>query len=84
MTLSGIDSISVLSLDEAGRPALKQTVHCGGVFPRGITLSPDGRFLLSGNMVSGTITTFRVEADGTLQATGKSFEAVSPSAMRFL
>lgn len=83
VTLCGINSISVLSLDETGSPTLVQTVESGGVLPRGITISPDGRFLLSGNMVSGDITTFEIGEDGTLQPTGKVFKAVSPSAMRF-
>ena len=50
--------------------------------PRGIRLSPDGKYLLSGNMVSGDITTFTVNEDGTLTPTGKVFEAVSPSAIK--
>lgn len=83
VTLCGINSISVLSLDEQGVPTLVQTVESGGVLPRGITISPDERFLLSGNMVSGDITTFEIREDGTLRPTGKVFPAVSPSAMRF-
>lgn len=83
VTLCGINSISVLSLDDQGLPTLVQTVESGGVLPRGIAISPDGRFLLSGNMVSGDITTFAIRGDGTLQPTGKVFPAVSPSALRF-
>ncbi|NTV91058.1 MAG: lactonase family protein, partial [Clostridiales bacterium] len=54
----------------------------GGNLPRGLCLSPDGRYMLSGNMISGDITTFRVLEDGTLEATGKTYKAVSPSAIR--
>ena len=83
VTLCGINSISVLSLDEVGNPTLVQTVNSGGVLPRGIAISPDGRFLLSGNMISGDITTFHILEDGTLLPTGRVFPAVSPSALRF-
>lgn len=82
-TLSGLNLIIVMKIDEKGSPAVIQEVISGGVLPRGIQFSPDGRYLLSGNMVSGDITTFRVGEDGTLSSTGKCYEAVSPSAIRF-
>lgn len=82
VTLCGLDYIVVVSLDAEGKPILKMTVESGGNLPRGICLSPDGRYLLSGNMVSGDITTFRVLDDGMLESTGKVYEAVSPSAIR--
>lgn len=82
VTATGTDSISVFSLDDQGLPTLRQVIPCGGKFPRGIALSPDGRFLLCGNMLSGTVSSFEVKADGTLLSTGKIFEAVSPSALK--
>ena len=82
VTLCGLNYIVVVSLDEEGRPTLKQTIDSGGNLPRGICLSPDGRYLLSGNMVSGDITTFRVLDEGTLESTGKIYQAVSPSAIK--
>lgn len=83
VTTCGINSISVFALDAEGKPELKQLINSGGNLPRGLVISPDGRFLLSGNMVSGDITTFEINEDGTLKSTGKLFEAVSPSAMKF-
>lgn len=83
VTLCGINAIVVAALDESGNPKRKQIVSSGGILPRGICLSPDGKFLLAGNMVSGDIVTFYVEKDGTLKATGSVCEAVSPSAIRF-
>ena len=44
---------------------------------------PAGHAILSGNIVSGDITTFAVNDDGTLTSTRKIFEAVSPSAIQF-
>ena len=82
-TVVGLNLIVVCDLDESGRPAVKQLVKCNGKMPRGIRLAPDLRFLLSGNMLSANITTFAVNADGTLTSTGKSFDAASPSAIQF-
>jgi 6-phosphogluconolactonase (cycloisomerase 2 family) len=82
-TLCGLDLIVVCDLDENGLPTVKQLVDSNGKLPRGLSLSPDLRFLLSGNMVSGDITTFTVNGDGTLVSTGRTFEAISPSAIRF-
>ena len=82
-TLSGLNLIVVCELDDEGMPEVKQLINSNGRMPRGLALSPDQRFLLSGNMLSGDITTFVVNEDGTLTSTGKVWEAVSPSAIRF-
>lgn len=82
VTLCGLNDIIVVGLDEEGRPSLLQQINSEGNLPRGICLSPDRRFLLSGNMVSGDITVFAVEENGTLTYTGKKYPAVSPSAIR--
>lgn len=82
-TLCGLNLIVVCRLDEDGVPAPVQRVQSRGNLPRGIALSPDRRFLLSGNMVSGDITLFAVDEEGLLTDTGKTFGAVSPSAVRF-
>ncbi len=82
-TLCGLNLIVVMSLNEEGVPAVSQLVDSRGNLPRGLALSPDGRFLLSGNMVSGDITLFSVDENGLLSDTGKTVEAVSPSAIRF-
>lgn len=82
-TLCGLNLIIVCTLDENGVPTPCQQIQSRGNLPRGIALSPDGRFLLSGNMVSGDITVFSVDAEGMLTDTGRTYEAVSPSAIRF-
>jgi 6-phosphogluconolactonase (cycloisomerase 2 family) len=78
----GYELIATLRVGEDGLLALAQNVDCEGVMPRGLCLSPDGRFLLSGNLTSGDITVFNVAKDGTLSPTGKKYPAVSPSAIR--
>ncbi len=82
-TLCGLNLIVVCRLDANGKPTPVQYIESRGNLPRGIALSPDGRFLLSGNMVSGDVTLFAVDEEGMLTDTGKTFEAVSPSAIKF-
>lgn len=83
-TLCGLNLIVVCRIGEDGAPRPVQRINSRGILPRGIALSPNGRFLLSGNMVSGDITVFAVDEEGLLTDTGKTYEAVSPSAVRFL
>ncbi len=83
-SISGMNMIVVCEINEEGYPRPVQWVPCRGNFPRGLQFSPDERFLLCGNMCSGDITTFAVNEDGTLTDTNQTYEAVSPSALRFL
>ena len=81
-TLEGGDHLIVaLSVAEDGTLTVMQNIDCAGKMPRGICLSPDGRFLLCGNNLSGDVTTFEIAEDGLLAYTGKAFPAVSPSAL---
>lgn len=75
------DIISVFDVKEDGKIALKQTISCEGINPRVLTLSPDNRYLFSGNNRSRDIVQFEVHEDGTLSPTGRRFESVSPSAL---
>lgn len=82
-TIEGGDNIiAVLSVNEDGTLKLIQNIDCEGIMPRGICISPDGRFLLSGNLTSGDITVFAIGEDGTLTYTGRKYDSVSPSAIR--
>jgi 6-phosphogluconolactonase (cycloisomerase 2 family) len=83
-TLCGLNLIVVCQLGEDGVPRPVQRLSSRGNLPRGLALSPDGRFLLSGNMVSGDITVFAADQYGLLTDTGITCPAVSPSALRFL
>ena len=75
----GTNTIVVLRIDESGIPHPVQTVDCGGVNPRGLCLSPDGRFLFSANIESGSIARFFVAADGTLLPAGEPMPAHMPA-----
>ena len=83
LSVGGYDVVVEMSLDTDGMPVPGAVFSARGQQPRCLALSPDRRFLLSGNMVSGDITTFAVDEDGLLTDTGKTFEAISPSAIRF-
>lgn len=77
-----VNYICMMEILQNGSLQLRQNIHCGGEFPRGLCLSPDGKYLFSGNMHSNNITSFRIGSDGWLTPTGRAFEAVAPSAIR--
>lgn len=57
--------ISVLEILDDRTLVPRQTISCGGVNPRGLCVSPDGRFLLAANMQTETVNVFSME-DGIL------------------
>jgi len=65
-SVRGAETISVLSVDENGCISLQQIISSGGINPRGLCLSPDGKFLLAAHMQSGTVEALPVHADGSL------------------
>lgn len=72
-TANTLDStVSVLAVGPGGGLSpLGPPVPTGAANPRGIALSPDGRFLFTANGISGdfepdTVSTFAVNADGTV------------------
>ena len=81
-SLEVIDYICALKVQNDGSLKLIQNIKSGGSFPRGLCLSPDGKILFAGNMLSGTITSFEIGNDGKLTPTGKVYPSVSPSAIR--
>lgn len=58
--------ISVLEVGPTGILRRRQVLSSGGSNPRGLCVSPDGRFLLAANMEDGQINTFAIAQDGTL------------------
>jgi 6-phosphogluconolactonase (cycloisomerase 2 family) len=83
VSLSGVNEVAVVHLDEEGHPSLIQEVSCRGKFPRCLQFTPEGRYLLIGNMISGDIAEYQIEENGKLKDSGRKFKAVSPSAIRF-
>jgi 6-phosphogluconolactonase len=78
------NSISVLDVDEKGVLSLREVVDCGGANPRGLGISPDGRYLFAANMDSGNVASFAIAEDGALRATGAEAKASSPGGMKFI
>jgi 6-phosphogluconolactonase len=87
--LRGLNQIVVTELNADGSFAgaamtRKQVINCGGIHPRGLSLSPDERFLFAANMESGSITIFSVEEDGNLEFTGRAIKAPCPANIKFI
>jgi 6-phosphogluconolactonase (cycloisomerase 2 family) len=76
--------IAAVKINADGGMDLMQNINCGGENPRGLCLSPDGRFLFSLNVDSGTIATFVIHNDGALEPTGKNIKAKTPGNMKII
>lgn len=69
----GMETVTVFAADEkTGLLNMIQSLKLadGDEGPRGFAESPDGRFLLVANLLSGTISTLAVDRDGRLHLTG--------------
>jgi 6-phosphogluconolactonase len=65
------NAIGVLEIEQAsGALRLLQNAPIRGKRPRGLGISPDGLWVLSGCLVSGDIASYRVKDDGRLDETG--------------
>ena len=72
------DLISVLEIVDDETLILKETIPAEGVNPRGLLVSPDGRFLLAANMQSAAVNGFAINEDGTLSSIGRLAEGGFP------
>ena len=64
VSLRGEDKIAVFAVEENGyQLSLLHLIPCGGKGPRDIYLSPDDRFLISANEVSGDLTVLSLEGE---------------------
>lgn len=69
--LNGPNAVAVLDVDEkSGLLHLRHTVPVDGVWPRGVALTKDGKWLLVSCLQSGDVLSYRVEVDGDLTPTG--------------
>ena len=73
--MNGADCVSVFAVD-GGTGALRLVQCCpvGFAWPRGIALSPDGRFAAVACLRGGKLVIFSVEPDGTLCPTGLEYD----------
>jgi len=81
----GHDSIAVFNIDPAnGELTLVANIPAGGRTPRNIRLDPSGKYLLSANEDSGTITELKVDGQtGLLNPTPVSVEINHPGGLYF-
>lgn len=81
----GHESIAVFKVDPSGGKLERiQNAPCGGIRPRFFALDPTGKFLLSCNKESGTITILNVDREaGTLTATNRSVDVGRPVCIVF-
>lgn len=78
------DEIAILDVDPAnGSLTLRQRISNNGA-PRGLAISPDGRFLFSANAEAATINSYEIAEDGSLHDTGKQFTAPSAANISFV
>lgn len=76
--------ISVLEIVDDRTLALRQTLSCGGVNPRGLCVSPDGRFLLAANMQTEAVNAFAIGADGQLTPAGSTHTGGFPGNIQII
>ena len=79
----GQDVITLFRLGDNGLPARLTEVSSGGACPRDVQFTPDGRYLVCANQVSGTLTAFALN-DGHLERAGSlSLPSMAPACVLF-
>ena len=82
--IRNLDEIAILDVDPVnGSLTLRQRISNDGA-PRGLAISPDGRFLFSANAEAATINSYEIAEDGNLHNTGKQFTAPSAANISFV
>ena len=81
VSIRGVNLISVLALSETGEMNLIQNISCGGENPRGLCMTPDGRYLYVCNVDTSRVVSFAVMDDGRLNPSGISLEVSRPGNM---
>lgn len=64
--ISSANILAVLRFDRNGKLCRVQNVPVEGIWPRGLAISPDSRYVLASCLVSGEIICYPVKEDGTL------------------
>ncbi len=80
----GDDTIAWWSIDDTGHLHFAGRVSSGGKEPRNFNIDPTGRWLLAANQHSGTIVTFRRDAEsGAIEPTGEVASVPAPVCIVF-
>ncbi len=79
------NTIAVFAVEQSlGKLRLKGFRKTGGEHPRDIAVDPSGKYLLSANSKSNTITVFQLDrATGMPEDNGKSYEVPEPTCLVF-
>jgi 6-phosphogluconolactonase len=81
----GSDTIAAYRVDSrTGKLQLLGFTPSGGMVPRNLRIDPSGRFLLSANEKSGTITAIPIETDGRLGTARVEATLETPGGMFFV
>ena len=83
--IRGVSQATVFRVDEdSGLIELIQRIQLKGEGPRDFDISPDGRFMVIGNLSSGEVSTVAIGSDGLLEDLGMSDRHVDcPGAVYF-
>ncbi len=82
--INAADVIGVIKIDqETGELSVLQNMTIPGVRPRGLAISPSGKFVLSSCLVGGELTSYRVGEDGRLSLAVKGPSQPGASYMTF-
>lgn len=84
VSVRGLNVLSVFEVAENGTLNMVQNIDCQGKNPRGLSLSPDERFLFCMNRDSDHIARFKRNEDGTLTAAGCETFCILPGNMIFV
>ncbi|WP_073096762.1 lactonase family protein [Cyclobacterium lianum] len=79
------NEIIVFQIDAQGKLKHTQTIESGGLAPRNFNITPDGKYLITGNQNSNNLLVFsRNPKTGTLSPTEYRFEMHKPVYINFL
>lgn len=84
VSVRSMDEIVAFDILDSGKLRKLQQISCGGKNPRGLCISPDGRFLFSQNRDSGTISRFKILPDGKIENTDQDTVCNLPGNMAFI
>ena len=85
VSLRGADEIVVYQFDEpADKLTFLERIPTGGKTPRNFAIDPSGKWLLTANQNSASITVFRIGDDGRLIATAQHASVPAPACLEFL
>ncbi|MCD8106146.1 MAG: lactonase family protein [Lachnospiraceae bacterium] len=82
--IHGDNCVAVFAIDqEDGQLTLIQNMPIEGDWPRASAISPNGRYLVTGCLVSGDIASYEIGTDGCLTATGSGVRVKGASSLTF-